>query len=266
MDGKIITDINHFKAWGNAKDILEEIQMRGKMDLLDQYISELYPDGITGSQFNDLIGIDHDEVLQALGIYNDIYPGEDDRIEESKTVYESLNRNIKKAVCEFYDVTGMDSVEMELVSFGKGEDELERFELDGIEFYKLGDEDLKNAIDICIEEEFLPEWEEQGLSSYNIDSIQYDEESGNGTVYVGLFWDEDLEESLNEAKQFYLGWRGNPQLKDGGYFRKLGQLTKKEAKDWEKCAYGSMTLKAFDSEDEYNQAIEKAKEEGKSVR
>ena len=48
--------------------------------------------------------------------------------------------------------------------------------------------------------------------------------------------------------------------------KKLSQLTKKEAKDWEKCSYGSMTLKSFESEDEYNQAIEKAKEEGKSVR
>lgn len=77
---------------------------------------------------------------------------------------------------------------------------------------------------------------------------------------------EGINESLNEGKLFYLGWRGNPQLKDGGYYKKLGQLTKKEAKDWEKCSYGSMTLKSFESEDEYNQAIEKAKEEGKSVR
>ena len=99
---------------------------------------------------------------------------------------------------EFYDVTGMDSIEMELVSFGKGEDEIERFELDGVEFYRLGDEDLQNAVDMCIEEEFFPEWQEQGLSSYNVDSIKYDEEEGKGTVYVGLFWDDDLDESLNE--------------------------------------------------------------------
>ena len=195
MDAKIITDINHFEAWGNAKDILEKIEMAGKMDLLDQYISELYPDGISGSDFNDLIGIDHDTVLQELGMYDEIYGGEDDvmPVEESENVYESLNKNIKKAICEFYDVTDMDSIEMELVSFGKGEDELERFELDGIEFYKLGDEDLKGAIEVCIDEEFMPEWEEQGLSSYNVDSIQYDEESGKGTVYVGLFWDGEEE-------------------------------------------------------------------------
>lgn len=105
--------------------------------------------------------------------------------------FKSFNESIKKAVCEFYDVTGMDSVEMELVSFGKGEDELERFELDGIEFYKLGDEDLQNAVDLCIEEEFWPEWQEQGLSSYNVDSVRYDEEEGKGTAYVGLFWDEE---------------------------------------------------------------------------
>ena len=119
---------------------------------------------------------------------------------------------------EFYDVTGMDSIEMELVSFGKGEDEIERFELDGVEFYRLGDEDLQNAVDMCIEEEFFPEWQEQGLSSYNVDSIKYDEEEGKGTVYVGLFWD-DLDESLNETKNSYRSFvkdyiEKHPECKD----------------------------------------------------
>lgn len=172
MDAKIITTIDHFNAWGNAKEILEKIEMAGKMDQLDQYISELYPEGISGSDFNDLIGIDHDEVLQELGLYNEIYGGEDDVIPENESLLSKLDKTFSEA----------------------------------------------------------------------------------------------LEESLNEGKQFYLGWRSNPQLSNGGYYKALGQLSKKEAKDWEKCAYGSMSLQAFDSEDEYNAAIEKAKDEGKSVR
>ena len=188
MDAKIITDINHFEAWGNAKDILEKIEMAGKMDQLDQYISELYPEGISGSDFNDLIGIDHDTVLQELGMYDEIYGGEDDVMPENESLISKLNKTFKKAITEFYDVEGMDSVEMEIVNFGDG-----RYELDGIEFYLGEDETLENAVDTCIEMEFFPEWEEQGLSSYNVDSVQYDEEEGKGTAYVGLFWDNEEE-------------------------------------------------------------------------
>ena len=110
-----------------------------------------------------------------------------------------LNESIKSLLHEFYDITGMDSVEMEIVDFGTDASGGHRFELDGIEFYLGEDEELINAVDICIEMEFLPEWEEQGLESYNVDSVQFDEETGKGTAYVGLFWEEDLDESLNEA-------------------------------------------------------------------
>ena len=120
------------------------------------------------------------------------------------------------------------------------------------------------------------------VNQYDVDNEYSEGEQDPTIMYVlcyhkegeNIFYDENgeeydiegINESLNEGKLFYLGWRGNPQLKDGGYYKKLGQLTKKEAKAWEKCSYGSMTLKSFESEDEYNQAIEKAKEEGKSVR
>ena len=100
MDAKIITDINHFEAWGNAKDILEKIEMAGKMDQLDQYISELYPEGISGSDFNDLIGIDHDTVLQELGMYDEIYGGEDDVIPENESLLSKLDKTFSEALKE----------------------------------------------------------------------------------------------------------------------------------------------------------------------
>ena len=76
--------------------------------------------------------------------------------------------------------------EMAIVSFGK-DGETERFELDGIEFYKADDEELQSAVDTCIEMEFFSDWQEDGVTSYNIDSIEYDEEDGIGTAYVSLF-------------------------------------------------------------------------------
>jgi len=52
---------------------------------------------------------------------------------------------------------------------------------------------------------------------------------------------------------YYIGYRSNPQL--GGYYVKYGQLTKTDAKAKEKCVYGSMSLTAYNSEEEYNTKI-----------
>ena len=66
-------------------------------------------------------------------------------------------------------------------------------------------------------------------------------------------------------KLFYIGWRGNPQLKNGGYYKAYGQLSKAEAKRKENCAYGSMTLSSYENEEEYNTTLTKYKEEGFSI-
>lgn len=98
---------------------------------------------------------------------------------------------------ESFNVEDLDSLEMEIKDFGIDNGE-HRFELDGIEFYLGEDEELQNAVDICIEEEFMPEWEEQGIISYNIDSIAFDSDTNTGIVYVGLFR-ENMNESVYDA-------------------------------------------------------------------
>jgi len=65
---------------------------------------------------------------------------------------------------------------------------------------------------------------------------------------------------------YYLGWRGNPQLKNGGYYKAYGQITKKSVKEIERCVYGSMSLTPYTDEKDYLAAIEKAKNDGYSVR
>jgi hypothetical protein len=66
-------------------------------------------------------------------------------------------------------------------------------------------------------------------------------------------------------KSYYIGWRGNPQLKNGGYFNAFGQLSKAEAKRKEKCAYGSMSLTPYDNEEAYNEALASHRNKGYSV-
>ena len=107
-------------------------------------------------------------------------------------------QNKSNKLNEFYDVEGLDSIEMSIEDFGIDKNGGHRFELDGVEFYLGEDETLENAVDVCIEEEFFPEWQEQGIESYNVDSVEFDEEAGSGTAYVGLFRDEDIDESINE--------------------------------------------------------------------
>lgn len=63
------------------------------------------------------------------------------------------------------------------------------YELDGVQFYKGEDESLQNAVEICIDEEYLNKWIEESddaISSYFINSFEYDEEDGEGSVEVVL--------------------------------------------------------------------------------
>ena len=66
-------------------------------------------------------------------------------------------------------------------------------------------------------------------------------------------------------KLYYIGWRGNPQLKNGGYYKAFGQLSKAEAKRKEQTAYGSMWLYKYETEGQYNAALELLKEQGDRI-
>lgn len=60
--------------------------------------------------------------------------------------------------------------------------------------------------------------------------------------------------------KFYIGERHNPQLSKP-YYKAYGQLSVKDAKSKENCLYGSMYLTPYDTEEEYNKAIDKLKSE-----
>ena len=64
----------------------------------------------------------------------------------------------------------------------------DRYELDGIQFYLGEDEELENGIQICIDEEFLPDWQEQNeeITGYSLQYFELDEETGDGYVDIVL--------------------------------------------------------------------------------
>lgn len=68
---KIIIDnasISNFDAWSGAKDTKQTIIDNDKENEFDNMIEELYPDGLTDTQLNDLLWHDSDWVLEQLGI------------------------------------------------------------------------------------------------------------------------------------------------------------------------------------------------------
>lgn len=65
-------------------------------------------------------------------------------------------------------------------------------------------------------------------------------------------------------KLFYIRERFNPQFQKP-YYSPMGQLTKKDAKKWEKPIYGFNNMLSYENEADYKKAIEKYKKGGFSV-
>lgn len=61
-------DLRSFEAWSGAKETLERVINEGKCDLLEQILEDIYPDGMTETELNDLLWFDSDTVFEWLGI------------------------------------------------------------------------------------------------------------------------------------------------------------------------------------------------------
>ena len=76
---KVIVDFSDYKPWSGAVDTYELIKDADKLDELEAYLEELYPDGITATQINDILWFNGKEVLKYLGLGDE----EDEEIDES---------------------------------------------------------------------------------------------------------------------------------------------------------------------------------------
>ena len=61
-------DLNNFQAWSGAKDTLDRIQREGKCEELENILEDMYPDGMTETELNDLLWFDSESVYEWLGI------------------------------------------------------------------------------------------------------------------------------------------------------------------------------------------------------
>lgn len=61
----------NFDAWSGAIETKKRIIEEGKADDFDFLIEELYPDGLSETQLNDILWFEEDWVFESLGIIND---------------------------------------------------------------------------------------------------------------------------------------------------------------------------------------------------
>ena len=61
-------EIRDFNAWSGAVDTKDRIIEEGKADEFDNLIEELYPDGLSETQLNDILWFNSEWVFENLGI------------------------------------------------------------------------------------------------------------------------------------------------------------------------------------------------------
>ena len=62
------TTLADFNAWSGATDTKDTILRANKSEEFDNLIEELYPDGLSETQLNDILWFESDWVFENLGI------------------------------------------------------------------------------------------------------------------------------------------------------------------------------------------------------
>ena len=71
------TTLVNFDAWSGAVDTKERIIQEGKADEFDNLIEELYPDGLSETQLNDILWFEEDWIFEMLDISDEEEDEED---------------------------------------------------------------------------------------------------------------------------------------------------------------------------------------------
>ena len=60
--------LKNFKAWSGAKDTLNKLIELDKCDELEFILDDLYPNGLTETQLNDILWFEDEWIFETLGI------------------------------------------------------------------------------------------------------------------------------------------------------------------------------------------------------
>ena len=94
-------DLANFEAWSGAVDTLERIKREDKISQLESILEDLYPDGMTETQLNDLLWFDSDTVYGWLGIRTESEIR--DEITDKEEELDELMSEYREAVEELSD-------------------------------------------------------------------------------------------------------------------------------------------------------------------
>jgi len=68
---KVINDnlsLMNFIAWSGAVDTKQELIERNLVDEFENLIDELYPNGLTETELNDILWFERDWIFESLGV------------------------------------------------------------------------------------------------------------------------------------------------------------------------------------------------------
>lgn len=71
-DLKVIAELGDYKPWSGAIRTYDMIKDAGKLDDLERFLEELYPEGIGMTELNDLLWFDDDYVLSSIGMKKEL--------------------------------------------------------------------------------------------------------------------------------------------------------------------------------------------------
>lgn len=100
---KIVSEVSiaDFEAWSGGRTTLDRIIAEGKCDELEAVLEELYPDGMTDTQLNDLLWFEDEQVYEWCGIRTESEIRSE--LEEAREELESLKEDFEDAVSEEAD-------------------------------------------------------------------------------------------------------------------------------------------------------------------
>lgn len=68
---KLYIDLSEYQPWSGAKDTYDIIRIHDKLHELDNLITAIYPEGLSITEFNDILWFDNEWILERLRIEDD---------------------------------------------------------------------------------------------------------------------------------------------------------------------------------------------------
>lgn len=153
-----IYDLAHFSPWSGATDTYDKIIEAGKEEEFIQRLDDIYPDGLTESQLNDLLWFEEEWCYELVGLNKcGVEPIKaDEFIGESEQIQDAIDEAIEEYLEEHDDCTADDFEDLDAWHFeGEIDDWLEDNQEDETDYDTLaakwlddvGREHIKDAVE-----------------------------------------------------------------------------------------------------------------------